>query len=169
MKELCKVKYSQSVPGISRIDDAIHFTHGEKCISHFGDGLPPSQKILADASSAQGHGRIKKVWSENLNKSGEKCIRDAFQMRENKIRQWIEHLNKEIDKLAKSIDNVTECQRDVLRKRQYFSELLRISNNTSSFRGAIQDLNPNDRTGNLLKQEDSVICKADENMAQCSE
>lgn len=70
-------------------------------------GLSNPEKLTADAALAKNQGRDTKVWCENLNKIGESGIRNAFRARENKLRQWREHLNKEVDKYVR--DKYVPC------------------------------------------------------------
>ncbi|XP_054724426.1 tektin-5-like [Uloborus diversus] len=161
-------RYIQAIPGVNRTDDAISFTHGEKCISHFGDGLPQPQKVTAEAAIVQGQGRNKRIWCEALNKTAESGIREAFRRRENKLRQWKEHLNKEVDKLAKEIVNVAENQRDVQKQKQYFGNLMRTSQNTTEYRRKIEDDAMFDRVGNAIKEEQNSLQKAIDDMDKCT-
>lgn len=71
-----------------------------KCIflnSFFLIDLSYPEKLIADAFNAQQTGRYKKLWNENLNKIAENTTSEAYKGRDNRVRQWKELLNKEVD------------------------------------------------------------------------
>ncbi|CAL1281333.1 unnamed protein product [Larinioides sclopetarius] len=166
MREAHKSIYTQGIPGINRIDDHVRFTHGEKCLEHFGDGLRPSDKLLADAANAQQRGRHTKYWCETTSKIGEGGIRDTFTARDAKLRQWKEHLNKEVDKLAQEIERVEAHQREVLRRQQYLSDVSRVSEMTAEFRKQRPDREEDD-IDRLLLEEMNAALKANCDLQQC--
>ncbi|XP_042899039.1 tektin-5 [Parasteatoda tepidariorum] len=159
---------SQLIPGNNRNDENIEFSHGDKCISQIVDGLSYPEKLIADAFNAQQRGRYTKLWNENLNKIADNNISEAYKGRDKKIHQWKELLNKEVDSLAKEIECIEECDRDVFRKRNYFADLSRASQMTAEYRKRIPDHTSDDEIDILLKQELCNLGKADEDMRQCS-
>ncbi|XP_055939289.1 tektin-5-like [Argiope bruennichi] len=166
MREAHKSIYTQAIPGINRLDDHVRFTQGEKCIQHFGDALPPSEKLLLDATNAQQRGRHTKYWCETTTKIGESSIRDTFASRDAKVRQWKEHLNKEVDKLAKEIERVEAHQREVFRRRQYLSDVTRVSEMTAEFRKRRPDREEDD-IDRLQLEELHAALKTDGDLQQC--
>lgn len=74
-----------------------------------------TQKLTSDAALAQNQGRNKKVWCESLNRIAENGIRQAFRARDSKLRQWREHLNKEIDKYVLKVCELSEILKDFLK------------------------------------------------------
>ncbi|GFY70338.1 uncharacterized protein TNIN_283021 [Trichonephila inaurata madagascariensis] len=167
MRENHKSMYTHAIPGVNRIDEHIRFTQAEKSISHFGDGLLPGDKLLADAANAQQRGRQTKLWCETTTRIGEAGVRDAYGRRDAKIRQWKEHLNKEVDKLAQQIQQIEAVHRDLLRSRQYLSNVARVSEMTAEFRKQIPDSTEDD-VGRLQKEEMTETIKVDMELEQCA-
>ncbi|GIY42734.1 tektin [Caerostris darwini] len=102
-------------------------------------GVPFQDKLLADAANAHQRGRHTKLWCETTTKTAESNIRDTYGARDAKLRQWKEHLNKEVDKLALEIARVESFQREVVRRRQYLSDVIRASDMTANFRKSLPD------------------------------
>ncbi|GIY09107.1 tektin [Caerostris extrusa] len=129
-------------------------------------GVPFQDKLLADAANAHQRGRHTKLWCETTTKTAESNIRDAYGARDAKLRQWKEHLNKEVDKLALEIARVESFQREVVRRRQYLSDVIRASDMTSSFRNSLPDKGE-DHIGLMQKEEMNVALTGDSNLQQC--